>query len=155
MVQSIFRKATSDDKLDVDLMSRKKSIDKRYRIALVKEESKHTAAHTPFCYRGALMDFQDAMGTIERDRNRGTLRGFNPEKFLEKWVAKIPDYADPKLFELQRETIAKERKLIDGSRVMIEIGYHLWFYCTKYDSKITVFVPMDEYKKRKAKSQKS
>lgn len=155
MVQSIFRKATADDRLDVDLMSRKRSLDKRYRDALRKVEAEHTENHTPFCYRGALLDFQDAYAQIERDKNRGLLRGFKAEEWLQKQIDKIPSYADPKLFELRRETIAKESKVMDGSRVMVEIGYHLWFYCERYDSKVTVFVPMDEYKKRKAKSQKS
>lgn len=152
MAKTIFRASTVDDQLDVDLMSTKLSLEKRFLNELRKEEAKHTEAHTPFCYRGARLDFQDAWEQIDRDRNRGLLRSFNSEKWLQNWIDSIPSYADSELFELKKETLAKERKVIDGTPMMVEIGYHLWFYCDKYDSKVTVFVPMEDYKKRKAKA---
>jgi len=154
MVQgSIFRNRNSDDDF-IDIMNLN-TLERKFKKALNAEEQKHVKKHLPYCFRGALLDFGDEWETHKKNRARGIGQRMRQTEFLEKWIKRLPEYGDPTLFELRSDREVVENKLIDGLRTPVVVGHNLEFYSKDYDYRNTVFVPIDEYRKRKAKSQKS
>lgn len=118
------------------------------RKKVIEEESKHTKAHRPFCFRCAKLDVQDKVDSIMKENSRMSEHG-TPQNRIEKIeMSNFSEYGNPKMFTLLDTKEINEDKLLDGIRTSVLVGYNMIYRCKKRGCGNTVFVPLKIYNER-------
>ena len=119
----------------------------KFLTELAKVEQKFVKGHLPFDAQCAKLDFADELEKIEKESQR--MFGYVRQEDVRKMkFTNLEKYGDIGRFELVDETEVFEQQNINGIRTQVKTGWMMKYIC-KRNHGIAVFVPNEEYERRK------
>jgi hypothetical protein len=95
------------------------------------------------------LDFTDKVERAEKESYR--IHGFARPDMLKVEYGNLEQYGDANRFELVEDQEARQDKVNEGMRTQVITGHTLSYRCKQRGHGISVFVPNEEYEKRKLK----
>jgi hypothetical protein len=153
VIGTIFRKVSDKEKKDWDYVIGEKTIKDEFRENLIKTEKECNSKRIPFCRACAIIDFERSLENIQREAGHNRDSGAFKKAVEQIEIKNYDKYMDSSRFELLNETEAKEPKLLDGMKMKVSVGMWLNFQCKERGCRISVFMPSEEYNKRKKRQE--